>query len=69
MTEAGAAYATLNINALRTPEVFTNAAVPVSYDMEAAAARRARRRSGWTPATVVERSDAAQAAAPGKADP
>jgi hypothetical protein len=67
MAEAGSDYATLNINALRTPEVFTKVAVPVSYDRESAAQRRARRRSGWTPATVVERSDASQAAERGDA--
>jgi hypothetical protein len=57
MAEAESAYATLNINALRTPEVFTKAAVPVSYDRESAAERRARRRAGWTSATVIERTD------------
>jgi hypothetical protein len=65
MAEAGSLYATLNINALATPEAFTSAAVAVSYDRETAAERRARRLAGWTPATLVERS----APAPGKADP
>jgi hypothetical protein len=69
MAEAGALYATLNINALATPEAFTRAAVAVSYDREAAADRRARRLALWTPATVVGRSDAATAPAPGKPDP
>jgi hypothetical protein len=62
MAHGGPAYATLNINALRTPEVFAEAAVPVSYDRESAAERRARRRARWTPATVIEGSDASQAA-------
>ena len=53
MTDAGSACATININALQTPEIFANAAVPVSYDQESATDRRARRRARWTPATVV----------------
>jgi hypothetical protein len=54
MTDGGAAYAIVNINALATPDVFAQAAVPVSYDRETAAGRRARRRAGWTPAALVE---------------
>jgi len=53
MVDAGSAYASININALQTPEVFVKAAVPVSYDRESATGRRARRRARWTPATVV----------------
>jgi hypothetical protein len=53
MSEAGAAYAIVNVNALATPEVFAAAAVPVSYDRESAAERRARRRARWTPATLL----------------
>ena len=54
MTEAGSAYATVNVNALATPEVFAATAVPVSYERELEAERRARRRSRWTPARVSE---------------
>jgi hypothetical protein len=53
MADAGAAYAIVNINTLRTPEVFAKAAVPVSYERESATERWARRRALWTPATVV----------------
>jgi hypothetical protein len=63
MTEAGSACATVNINALQTPEVFPGAAVPVSYDRESASARRARRRARWTPATVVEAAAVCEAGA------
>jgi len=69
MADAESAYATLNVNALHTPDVLAKAVVPVSYDRESAAERRTRRRAGWTPATVVERSDALQAAEPRRADP
>jgi hypothetical protein len=64
MAEAGSAYATLNINALATPEVFGTAAAPVSYDGELAAGRQARRRARWTPAAVVERAGPGRAVAP-----
>ena len=33
--------------------MFTRDAVPVSYDGETEAARRARRKANWTPAVVV----------------
>jgi hypothetical protein len=54
MTVAGPAYAIVNINALATPEGVAQAAVPVSYDGESAAGRRARRRARWTPAALIE---------------
>ena len=54
IVEAGAAYAIVNINVLEAPEVFAASTVPVSYDGETSAERRARRRARWTPATVVE---------------
>jgi hypothetical protein len=54
IAEAGSAFAIVNINALETPEVFADTAVPVSYERESAAERRARRRARWTPATLVE---------------
>jgi hypothetical protein len=69
MVAAGSAYATLNVNALATPEAFGTAAVPVSYDGESAAERQARRRARWTPATVVERAGDGRSVAPGDAAP
>ena len=54
MSEAGSAYAIVNVNALATPEVFAATTVPVSYERELEAERRARRRSRWTPARVSE---------------
>ncbi len=54
MTEAGSAYAIVNVNALATPEVFAATTVPVSYDRESETERRARRRSRWSPARVSE---------------
>ena len=54
MAEASAAYAVVNINALQTPEVFTAAALPVSYDAEKPSERQARRRARWTPAVLTE---------------
>ena len=67
--DAGSAYAIVNINALQTPEVFAQAAVPVSYDRESEAERRARRRDRWTPARVVGRSDPGDAIGPGNSSP
>jgi hypothetical protein len=63
--DAGSAHAIANINALQTPEVFAQTAIPVSYDRESVAERRARRQARWTPATIVERSDPRQAAGRG----
>jgi len=45
----GGTYATLNLNAFDDPRLDL-AAEPVSYDGESAAAKRDRRRAGWTPA-------------------
>jgi hypothetical protein len=53
MAEAGAAWAIVNVNALATPERFAATTVPVSYDRESEAERRARRRARWTPARVT----------------
>lgn len=50
----GATYGTLNANVLERRGAFTLAPVPVQYDAEDAAARIARRRRAWTPATVRE---------------
>jgi hypothetical protein len=66
MVDAGTTHATLNINALATPGVFTQSALPVSYDPESTAGRRTRRRARWTPAAVVERADPGGAAPPGE---
>jgi hypothetical protein len=54
MTEAQAAWAIVNVNALATPEAFAATAVPVSYERESETERRARRRARWTPARVSE---------------
>jgi hypothetical protein len=54
MADAGSAYAIVNINALAMPRLFTQSALPVSYDQESTAERRARRRTRWTPAAMVE---------------
>lgn len=67
IAEAGSAYAIVNINVLETPAAFADTAVPVSYDRESTAERRARRRARWTPATVVEtrpRSSSARGGGP-----
>jgi len=52
MTEGDQIFATLIVNALDAPERFTQPATPVDYDAEDATARRQRRRTRWTPATV-----------------
>lgn len=62
MADAGSAYAIININALREPEAFAATAVPVDYEAESVAERRARRRARWTPAIVLERADARRTA-------
>jgi hypothetical protein len=54
MAEAEAAWAIVNVNALVTPEVFAETAIPVSYDRESEIERRARRRARWTPARVIQ---------------
>jgi hypothetical protein len=53
-TEADAVRAIVNVNALATPKVFAEPALPVSYDRESESERRARRRARWTPARVTE---------------
>jgi hypothetical protein len=57
MAETGAAWAIVNVNALATPDVLVETAVPVSYDRESEAERRVRRRARWTPARVTELTD------------
>ncbi len=66
MADAGTTYAIINVNVLATPGFFAQGAVPVSYDRESAAERRARRRARWTPAKVIERSDTGRAVGPGE---
>lgn len=51
MTDGDRRYATVNLNALERAAEFP-AGSPVAYDAEDAAARIARRRARWTPATV-----------------
>ena len=53
LADAGSAYATININALQTPEIFAKAAVPVSYDRESATEHREGGRDIREPATGV----------------
>ena len=53
MAEADAAYATLNVNAFERAKAFLQLASTVSYDGEDDAARRARRRTKWTPAVIA----------------
>jgi hypothetical protein len=48
----GAVYATLNLNAFDDPRLDLGAE-PVSYDVEDAAAKAARRRRNWTPARLA----------------
>jgi hypothetical protein len=62
MADAGSAYAIVNINALAMPGLFTQSALAVSYDQESTAERRARRRTRWTPAAMIEQSDRGRAA-------
>jgi hypothetical protein len=47
--EGGARYAILDSNAFDEAAKFTQVAAPMDYDGEDEAARRARRRSRWTP--------------------
>ena len=52
MTEGDQTFATLIVNALDAHKRFSDSATPVDYDAEDATARRRRRRTRWTPATV-----------------
>jgi hypothetical protein len=54
MTEADDAWAVLNANVLETAAQLTQPTQAMAYDGETEAARRARRRSVWTPAVLVE---------------
>jgi len=65
MSEDGAWYAIVNINVLAAPDALPQAALPVSYDGESAAERRARRRARWTPAALLEAVAGDQAPASG----
>ena len=49
MTEGGAAVATINVNSFDPPHPFERAGVPMRYEGESEAERRARRAAGWTP--------------------
>ncbi len=51
LDEAGARYAIVNLNVLDDRDAFTQEPVPVSYDSEDVAGRRARRTEKWSPAT------------------
>lgn len=52
MTEAGRAWAVVNIANLDDVAAFGRPVVPAVYDAEDEPARRARRRERWTPATL-----------------
>ncbi|WP_422365763.1 GFA family protein [Pelagibius sp.] len=51
--EAGRHYAIVIINALEEAERFSRTPMPVTYDAEDEAARRARRRAKWTPTEII----------------
>lgn len=48
----GATYGAVNCNVLQDRAALTGAVAPVDFDAETAEGRVARRRRGWTPATV-----------------
>ena len=52
MTEGERAWSVVIVNALDDAENFTRPVQPMVYDAEDEAARRARRRTKWTPTTV-----------------
>ena len=54
MLVASAAVATINVNIFEPPHPFEREAVPMSYDGESEAERRARRSAGWTPVAAFE---------------
>jgi hypothetical protein len=58
LSDPGAAFAVLNVNALDERERFAGEGRPVHYDGEGAEARRARRRQQWTPVEIVEAASA-----------
>jgi hypothetical protein len=49
MMEGGSAVATINVNNFDPPHPFEREGVPMRYDDESEAERRARRAAGWTP--------------------
>jgi hypothetical protein len=54
LSDSGAAFAVLNVNAFDERERFAGEGQPVHYEGEGADARRARRRRQWTPVAIVE---------------
>jgi hypothetical protein len=52
MTEGQRSWSVVIVNALDDAESFGRPALPMVYDAEDEAARRARRRARWTPTTV-----------------
>jgi hypothetical protein len=58
LSDPGAAFAVLNVNAFDEQERFSGEGRPVDYEGEDIEARRARRRERWTPVEVVERPGA-----------
>jgi hypothetical protein len=54
MPVGDAAVATINVNTFEPPHPFQNEGVPVNYERESEAERRARRAAGWTPVVAFE---------------
>jgi hypothetical protein len=54
MEQGGGAVATLNVNNFDPPHPFARTGVPMRYDGEVEAERRARRAAGWTPVVAFE---------------
>jgi hypothetical protein len=54
LSDPGAAFAVLNVNAFDERERFRGEAKPVDYEGEGVEARRARRRERWTPVEVAD---------------
>jgi hypothetical protein len=54
LSDPGAAFAVLNVNAFDERDRFVGDGQPVHYDGESADGRRARRRQQWTPVEVVD---------------
>lgn len=60
LSAGGRAWATVNVRGLAIPEFADRTAEPGDYSGESAKARIARRKAGWTPATIAfETSQAA----------
>jgi hypothetical protein len=54
MPVGDAAVATINVNTFEPPHPFQHEGVPMNYERESEAERRARRAAGWTPVVAFE---------------